>query len=155
LQRVEDQLAIQRILIEYSATQDAHDYDGYVALFAKNGEWVNGKTAHKGREAIHKMLVDLYGATPPGYVNTESYHITTNPQVDVHGDRATARSRHLLIMRGPNGEPTPVLGGRYEDEFIREDGQWKILRRVDYPVMPTAEEWGKYIRERRAREPQK
>jgi uncharacterized protein (TIGR02246 family) len=150
LQRVEDELAIRRVLVDYSATQDAHDYEGYAALFAKNGEWVNGKTVHKGREAILKMLVDLYGTPPPGYVNSESYHITSNPQVDVHGDRATARSRHLLIMRGPNGQPTPVLGGRYEDEFIREDGQWKILRRVDYPVMPSSEEWMKFIRERNA-----
>ena len=62
------------------------------------------------------------------------------------------RSRHLLVMRGANGQPTPVLAGRYEDEFIREDGKWKILRRVDYPVMPTPEEWMKFIRERRAAE---
>jgi uncharacterized protein (TIGR02246 family) len=150
LQRVEDELAIRRVLVDYSATQDAHDYAGYAELFARNGEWVNGKTVHKGREAILKMLADLYGTPPPGYVNSESYHITTNPQVDVHGDRATARSRHLLIMRGPNGQPTPVLGGRYEDEFIREDGQWKILRRVDYPVMPNSDEWMKFIRERNA-----
>jgi uncharacterized protein (TIGR02246 family) len=152
LKRVEDELAIRRVLVDYSATQDAKDYEGYAALFAKNGEWVNGKTVHKGRQAILKMLVDLYGTPPAGYVNNESYHITSNPQVDVKGDRATARSRHLLVMRGPKGEPTPVLAGRYEDELIREDGQWKILRRVDYPVMPTSEEWMKYIRERRAAE---
>jgi uncharacterized protein (TIGR02246 family) len=150
LQHVEDELAISRVLVEYSATQDARDYSGYAALFAREGEWVNGKTVHKGREAILKMLVDLYGAPPPGYVNSESYHITSNPQIDLHGDRATVRSRHLLVMRGPNGAPTPALAGRYEDEFIREDGKWKILRRVDYPVMPTSEEWMKYIRERKA-----
>jgi uncharacterized protein (TIGR02246 family) len=150
LQRVEDELAIRRVLIDYAATQDARDYAAYAALFAKNGEWVNGKTVHKGREAIHKMLVDLYGNPPPGFVNNESYHITSNPQIEVKGDRATARSRHLLVMRGAKGEPTPALAGRYEDELIREDGQWKILRRVDYPVMPTSEEWMKFIRERRA-----
>lgn len=150
LQRVEDELAIRRVLVDYAATQDARDYAGYAALFAKDGEWVNGKTVHKGRASIHKMLVDLYGAPPPGFVNSESYHITSNPQVEVNGDRATARSRHLLVMRGPRGEPTPALAGRYEDELIREDGQWKILRRVDYPVMPTSEEWMKFIRERRA-----
>jgi uncharacterized protein (TIGR02246 family) len=149
LQRVEDELAIRRVLVDYSATQDARDFDGYVALFAKDGEWVNGKIVHKGREAIHKMLVGLYGAPPAGYVNNESFHIASNPQVDVNGDRATARSRHLLVMRGPNGEPTPALAGRYEDEFIREDGKWKILRRVDHPVMPTREEWLKFLRERR------
>jgi len=150
LQRVEDELAIRRVLVDYSATQDARDYAGYAALFARNGEWVNGKTVHKGREAIHKMLVDLYGAPPPGYVNGESFHITSNAEINVNGDRATARSRHLLVMRGARGEPTPALAGRYEDEFIREEGKWKILRRVDYPVMPTSEEWMKFIRERRA-----
>jgi uncharacterized protein (TIGR02246 family) len=148
LQRVEDQLAIQRVLVEYSARQDARDYAGYAALFAKEGEWVNGKNSYKGREAIQKMLVNLYGPPPAGYVNNESYHISSNYQIDVNGDRATARSRHLLVMRGPKGEPTPALAGRYEDDLIREDGQWKILRRVDYPVMPTSEEWLKFIRER-------
>ncbi len=152
LQRVEDELAIRRILVDYSATQDARDYAAYAALFAKNGEWVNGKSVYKGREAIHKMLVDLYGPPPPGFVNSESYHISSNAQIDIKGDRATARSRHLLLMRGPGGKPEPVLSGRYEDELIREDGKWKILRRVDYPVMPTSDEWSKYIRERRAAE---
>jgi uncharacterized protein (TIGR02246 family) len=148
LQRIEDQLAIRRILIDYSTTQDARDYAGYAALFARNGEWVNGKNVHKGREAIHKMLVDLYGSPPPGYVNAESFHISFNPQVEVNGDRATARSRHLLVWRGPGGAPVPALAGRYEDELIREDGAWKILRRVDYPVMPTPEEWMAVIRAR-------
>lgn len=150
LQRVEDQLAIQRVLVEYAARQDARDYPGYAALFARNGEWVSGKNSYKGREAILKMLVGLYGTAPAGYVNTESYHISTNFQIDVNGDHAAVRSRHLLIMRGPKGEPTPSLGGRYQDEFIREDGQWKILRRVDTPVMPTSEEWMKFISERKA-----
>lgn len=152
LQRVEDELAIQRVIIAYSATQDARDYAGYAALFARDGEWVNGRNVHKGRDAIHKMLVDLYGEPPAGYVNTDSYHISSNAQIEVAGDRATARSRHLLVLRGPGGSPQPALAGRYEDEFIREDGQWKILRRVDYPVMPTSEEWGKFIRERNAQQ---
>lgn len=150
LQRLEDEAAIRRILIDYAATQDARDYDAYAALFAKDGEWVNGKSVYKGRPAIRQLLVGLYGTPPSGYVNTESFHLTYNPQIELNGDRATARSRHLLIMRGAKGEPTPMLAGRYEDELIREDGQWKILRRVDYPVMPTADEWMKVIRERKA-----
>jgi len=146
LQRVEDELAIQRVLVEYSATQDARDFAGYAALFARDGEWVNGPNRYKGRDAIYQMLIDLYGQPPEGFVNSESYHISTNFQIDLDGDRATAKSRHLLIMRGEQGQPTPMLGGRYEDEFIREDGEWKILRRVDYPVMPTQDEWMQFIR---------
>jgi uncharacterized protein (TIGR02246 family) len=150
LRKVEDQLAIGRVLVEYAARQDARDYNGYTELFAKNGEWVSGKNVYKGRDAILKMLVGLYGTPPPGYVNNDSYHLNTNFQIDVDGDRATVRSRHLLVMRGRKGEPTPSLAGRYQDEFTRVDGEWKILRRVDTPVMPSTEEWMKFISERKA-----
>jgi uncharacterized protein (TIGR02246 family) len=150
LQKVEDQLAIMRVITDYPKALDARDFDGYAALFAKDGEWVNGATRHKGPAAIRKMLVGIFGAPPPGYVNAESYHISSNAEVTVDGDRATARSRHLLVMRGAEGQPVPMLAGRYEDEFVRENGQWKILRRVDYPVMPTPEEWRKVMAARRA-----
>jgi uncharacterized protein (TIGR02246 family) len=150
LQLVEDELAIRKVITAYSNTQDAHDYDGYVALFAKDGEWASGGNTFKGREAIKKMLVGLYGAPPPGYVNGESFHISFNADVTVSGDKATAVSRHVLFMRGSKGEPVPMLSGRYDDEFVREDGTWKILRRLDTPVMPTAEEWSKIISELRA-----
>ncbi|HTR01121.1 MAG TPA: nuclear transport factor 2 family protein [Candidatus Acidoferrum sp.] len=150
LQRVEDELAIRQVLIDYSSRQDRHDYDGYVALFAKNGEWVSGTNVYKGREAIKKMLVGLYGEPPPNYVNGDSFHISFNPEVTIAGDKATVRSRHLLLMRGRNGQPEPMLSGRYDDEFVREDGQWLIQRRVDTPVMPTSDEWNRIIRERRA-----
>ncbi len=150
LRAVEDQLAIQRVLIEYSARIDARDFEGYADLFAREGTWQNGNTVRKGREEIIAMLVGIFGTPPAGFVNRGDYHLVSNPQVDVAGDRATARSRHLLLMRGPDGEPVPELAGLYEDEFIREDGEWKILRRVDNPVMPTREEWLREMAARRA-----
>lgn len=150
LQRVEDELAIRKVLVDYPVTQDAHDYDGYVSLFARQGEWVYGANVYKGREAIRQMLIDLYGPTPPGYINGESVHISFNAEVVIDGDRATAHTRHLLLMRNSNGLPEPMLHGRYDDELIREDGQWKILRRVDVPVIPTINEWNRIIRERLA-----
>ncbi len=74
-----------------------------------------------------------------------------NPQIDVDGDRAKVRSRHLLVIRGADGSPVPELAGVYEDEFVREDGEWKILHRVDNPIMPTADEWRKEMAERQRR----
>jgi 3-phenylpropionate/cinnamic acid dioxygenase small subunit len=151
IQKLEDQLAIQRVLVEYSARLDARDYAGYSALFARDGTWQTGTTVRRGPAEIEAMLVGLFGTPPEGFVNREDYHLVSNPQVDVDGDHARARSRHLLLMRGPNGEPTPMLAGLYEDEFVREDGQWKILHRVDNPIMPTAEEWRRVMAERQAR----
>lgn len=150
LQRVEDELAIKRIIVEYAVRLDAKDFDGYVELFAKEGVWQNGPTIRKGRAAIREMLAGLYRDTAPEPMGYERFRIVSNMQVDVDGDRATARSRHLSITRGEKGAPVPILSGLYEDEFVREDGEWKILRRIDYPIMPTAEEWRAQMAEMQA-----
>ncbi|HSG34615.1 MAG TPA: nuclear transport factor 2 family protein, partial [Sphingomonadaceae bacterium] len=150
LQRAEDILAIQRVIVDYAAFIDAQDFEAYAALFAPDGIWQNGNTIRRGPDEIKAMLVGLFGTPPEGFVNKESYHLVSNPQIEVDGDRATARSRHLLVMRGADGSPIPELAGLYEDELIRVDGQWKILKRVDNPIMPTPEEWMREIRARNA-----
>jgi uncharacterized protein (TIGR02246 family) len=142
VQRLEDTLAIERLIDNYAATLDARDLDGYAALFAKDGVWQTGNSAHRGPAEIKAMLVGIFGTPGQGFVNTEDYHLVSNVEVElVDGDHAKARSRYLYVMRGDGGSPRPVLAGRYEDEFVREGGQWKILRRTDYPVIPTAAEW--------------
>jgi uncharacterized protein (TIGR02246 family) len=150
LRKAEDILAIQRVITDYSAMIDAQDFEGYAALFARDGVWQNGNTIRTGPEEIKAMLVGLFGTPPEGFVNRESYHLVSNLEINVDGDTATARSRHLLVMRGPDGSPIPELAGQYEDEFIREDGVWRIKRRVDNPIMPTGEEWLREIRARNA-----
>lgn len=149
LRQAEDTLAIQRVITDYSARIDARDYDGYAALFAKDGTWQNGNTVRKGHEEIKGLLVGLFGPYDPNYINRESYHLVSNIEVDlIDADHARARSRHLLIMRSADGSPVPELAGLYEDDFIREDGKWKIARRVDNPIMPTREEWLKEMQAR-------
>src|SRR5690606_7890825 len=118
VQQLEDVAAIQRILVDYAARIDARDFAGYAALFAREGTWQNGTTVRRGRQEIEAMLVGLFGRPEAGHVNRDDYHLVSNPQVDVQGDRATARSRHLLVMRGENGQPPPMLAGLYEAQFI-------------------------------------
>lgn len=150
LRQVEDELAIRRIIVEYAVRLDARDLEGYLELFSENGTWQVGTMVRQGREEIREMLAGIYGDPPVEPYGYAGFRMVANVQIDVDGDRATARSRHLTLERGPRGNPTPILTGLYEDEFIRENGQWKILRRVDYPIMPTAEEWGEQMAERRA-----
>lgn len=148
LQRAEDELAIRRILVDYHWNMDNRDFTAYAALFAQNGEWTSGNQHHRGPADIRQMMIGIFGKDAEGSANRRSIEITTNPQIEIAGDRATAHSRHLLIWRGDDGRPTPMLAGRYEDELVREGGQWRILRRTDYPVMPNLEEWGQIMRQR-------
>jgi len=150
LQKLEDEAEIRRIMVDYAALLGARDYDGYAALFAQDGIWQNGDIVKKGHDEIRDLLVGMFGEYDPNYVNNEMYMLVSNIQIDVHGDTATATSRQLTIRRGEGGRPTPVLNGRYDDTFVRENGKWKIQHRIDNVIMPSREEWAKFMEQRRA-----
>jgi 3-phenylpropionate/cinnamic acid dioxygenase small subunit len=148
LQRVEDELAIGRILVDYAAFLDGRDYTRYASLFAEDGEWTNAAGTHRGPAAIRSMLQATLG--PADQPNRSNYHLISNPRIDLDGDRATATSRYLFVMRGTRGQPTPSLAGIYRDELVRVDGAWKIRRRVADDIMPTPEEWRQIMASRQA-----
>ena len=150
LRRVEDELAIQRLLMDYAAYLDERDYARYVSLFTADGEWTNEAGSYKGQAAIRDMLERE--VVPAGAVNRSNYHIMTNPRIDLDGDRAAAASRFLFVLRGPDGSLVPALGGIYRDEFIRQGDAWKIKRRVAENIIPTAEEWRALRAARRAKQ---
>ena len=152
IQRIEDREAIRDLILAYAVRLDARDFDGYVDLFAQNGVWQNGSTIRRGRDEIREMLVGIYGEQAVIDTSDPSYRIVSNIEIALDGDRATARSRQLTIMRGEGGAPNPVLSGIYEDQLVRENGEWKILHRTDRVVMPTPEEWRRRMAELRSGE---
>jgi ketosteroid isomerase-like protein len=141
MQRVEDEIAIQRLLIDYAAFLDSRNYAAYAALFTADGEWSNAGGSRKGQPAIRAMLEGTLGAA--GGANRANYHIISNPRIQIEGDRATATSRYLFVMRAADGRPTPSLAGVYTDDLVRQGREWKIRRRVADDIMPTPEEWRK------------
>lgn len=147
LRRLEDKDAIRDIIETYAVKLTSRDIQGYVELFAPEGTWRNGNTVKRGRGEIRQLLLGMFPNTPAGYVNQDSYMLVSDIQITVAGDRATATSRQLSIIRGKDGGPTPVLAGRYEDEFIRQDGRWKILHRNDITFIPTPEIWARKMKE--------
>jgi len=145
---LEDQLAIQRVITDYSAHLDARDYAGYVGLFTPDGVWQNGTTRREGRAEIRAMLSGLFGEPDPAFVNRSSFHQIGNFEIDVTGDTARAKSRFVFVMRGEGGAPTPSLSGQYQDELVRTAAGWQIRHRVDNTIMPTSEEWVAELRRR-------
>ena len=148
LQRLEDLEAIRQIVIDYAVALDEKDAETYLAQFSEQGEWVLGSMVKKGKDEIRALVDGLFRHRPDDFVNLESFEITFHPQIILKGDRATMKVAHLATRRGPGGNPVPVLMGRYQDELTREDGTWKILRRVDNPTMPTAAEYSPVMQTR-------
>jgi hypothetical protein len=60
----------------------------------------------------------------------------TTKVVQVTGDTATAHSRYLFYTATSDNKPGATRAGRYVDEFVREEGKWKIKRRTTHGVIP-------------------
>lgn len=138
VQVLEDREQIRRLILAYGTAHDHRDYRTFASLFAREGEWVSGMGSAKGPEAIFKLMDDTIGHHPMPE-GSGTFHILTNDEIDIDGDRASAVTKWMYITPGENGGPSTAQLGHYSDLFIREDGVWKFLRReapVDLPVLP-------------------
>ena len=140
VQQLQDEKAIREVVVRYGEYLDARDYAAYASLFASDGVWTGGFGSFTGPAAIEEMLEKNLGKPQPGFINKANFHLMTTVVVDVDGDTARARSRYTFFIASPDNRPTPALAGRYVDEFVRENGTWKIKRRTTYGVIPYRDE---------------
>ena len=92
VQELEDHVAIERLLMQYGVALDSRDFATYSQLFAREGTWSGSTGTFKGPAAIKDGMEKAFntpGAPPPG----GTFHLLTNPIIQVHGDRATALSK--------------------------------------------------------------
>ena len=128
LRLVEDQKAIERLLVDYGRSLDNRDFAAYSRLFAANGEWKGALGSYRGpaaiRTAMEKIFTDAATDIPKG----KNFHVMSNFVIDIQGDRATAKSTFIFYKMNGN-KPEAEVAGRYEDILIREDGVWRFLQR--------------------------
>jgi hypothetical protein len=129
VQRLEDHVAIERLLMEYGRMLDARDFAAYSQLFATDGEWSGSTGTFKGPAAIKAAMEKAFPTPPSGTAAAGTFHLMTNAIIDIQGDSATAVSKWTFV-RIVDGKPVIALAGRYDDTLVREKGQWKFLRRV-------------------------
>jgi hypothetical protein len=138
LQRLEDLEAIGRLFLDYRRHLDARDMRAYSQLFCEDGEWSGRTGSAVGPAQIQEMLEANLSPNPPA-PDATSWHIVSNPTIDLDGDRATAQVTWTLIRRGEGDVPTVALLGHYDDVLARENGRWLFKRRqahLDIPHHP-------------------
>jgi ketosteroid isomerase-like protein len=135
LRRLEDAEQIRQLNLEYRRHLDARDLVAYGLLFADDGEWLGGTGYGKTPAGITAMLTErLVGnPAPPG---ATSWHMVTESDIQVHGDRATGTITWALIQRGDGDKPKMRLLGHYDDSYVRERGRWRYQRRIAHTDIP-------------------
>ena len=136
--RTEDRAAIHDLLVDYGRTLDARDFEGFAALFARDGVYVaggSGAAPLPGAQAGEAMR-RIFAENALGFAEP-NYHLFFNETVEFAGpDRATARSQSLYMVPGEDGAPRAAMMAQYEDELVREAGRWKFARRMVRGLMP-------------------
>lgn len=129
LRTLEDQQAIQRLLLDYGRTLDNRDFAAYSALFAPDGEWQGALGVYKGPKAIQAAMEKIFTDAAADIPRGRNFHVMSNFFIDVQGDRATARS-NFIFYKLEGSKPVAEVAGRYEDALVRIGGAWKFQQRT-------------------------
>ena len=138
---LEDIEAIKKVKARYCyICDDNHNPDDIVRIFAEDGIWEGADVGqHKGHAAIRKLF--------EGFRDRISFsqHNVWNPIIEVNGDRAKGQWYLMgpFTMRKRNN--AVWLAARYEDDYVKINGEWKIqhLRAIGRMAAPYEKGWVK------------
>src|SRR5262245_24718687 len=99
VQVLEDREAIRALILAYGQAHDHRDYRTFANLFASQGEWVGGLGSAKGPQAIFELMDKTIGHNPQPN-GSGTYHVMTNDQIVIDGDRASATTKWIYITPG-------------------------------------------------------
>ena len=133
---VTDQECIRRVLAEFIQLRDDKRFAEWVQLFTEDGTFAYGSHHLVGRPAIREHVEALLK-------DDRGKHFCVNSIIDVSGDSASVSSDFLKVDPITGGSDTTGyrIGtmGRYEDQFLRRDGERRIAERKVHIMSPLGE----------------
>jgi hypothetical protein len=145
---IEDINAIKRLQRSFGYYMDEALWDEVASLFAANGSIEMGLDGvYRGRNRVREYLYALGGGTAglaPGQLNE---HMQLMPVITIAPDGLSARGTWRdLILTGRMGAGAFWGEGPYENEYVKENGVWKIskLHWFQTLLVPYAGGWAKH-----------
>lgn len=135
--RLEDIKQIEKLQRIYGYYRDYADWQKVVDLFSDDAESVEVADygVYLGKQGVKRFYLELLGGKPPRVgmlsINMQIQGVIT---VDPNGKTAKGRWYGYMIEARPivslhEGELRQMWGhGIYENEYVKEDGKWKIKK---------------------------
>jgi hypothetical protein len=145
---LEDVNAIRRLHYAYGYYIDMCMYDEVIHLFAEDSEVIFLSGVYRGKAGATRLyktwFQQFFTGGKPGPIDGFLLdHFQMQDIITVADDRRSAKGRFRALLAGgnhesradrPEGLPLQFWeAGIYENDYVREDGVWKI-RRLDYRV---------------------
>jgi ketosteroid isomerase-like protein len=127
LARLQDAEEIENLQNAYGFYLDKWQWDSATALFAQHGTIeLAQRGVYAGKARIRASLEDAFGpqGLHQGEVNDHAFY---QPVIHVAEDGRTARARvRELSILGKYGVAAYIGGGTRENEYVKENGVWRI-----------------------------
>ncbi|TMK64671.1 MAG: nuclear transport factor 2 family protein [Actinobacteria bacterium] len=129
LRRVEDEQAIQRLILSYGPAADAGLTSFAAGVWFEDGvyDWDADGVPHEGSGAVDRMLQD---ARHQGLIAEGAAHFAGPALIEIDGDRATALN-YTLVMRRTDGQFRLWRVSAVRWDLERSDSSWRIRRRTN------------------------
>ncbi|MBW7652352.1 nuclear transport factor 2 family protein, partial [Anoxybacillus sp. ST4] len=123
---LEDQRAIEALLLRYATAADARDMSLLASCFTDDvrADYGEGIGRFEGRDALIGQLSAMLDACGP------TLHYISNIVASGDGEGARVRCYTQAVVRLPGQEVPLRTAGTYDDRLRRTDGVWRIAERV-------------------------
>ena len=126
----EDFQAIVNVAIAYTWALDTKNFDALQEVFATDATGMLNGVHCESRDAI---IARISGSL----LRLDfTQHLVGNHQVNITGDTATHRCQlHAQhVKTGTEGGDNFIIGGYYDDIFVRTSNDWRIQHRIMQPT---------------------
>lgn len=126
LQLLADRLEITDLLTRYASSVDRKDWQSWRSCFTEDA-YIDYRSAggiDGDRETVARWLEETLAQFPM------TQHLVSNIDIEVDGDRATARAMLFNPMGNPDGS-TWFCGGYYNHELVRTPEGWRSRRLIE------------------------
>jgi len=123
---IADEQALLHLANRYAQAVDRRDAEALISLFTADGGIDRPGASWRGHEQLRGIvarLTSLYAST---------FHTVRNQAVTIDGDTAEGETYSVAMHMMPPGNGAPKrmdMGIRYQDRFVRQDGNWLFASR--------------------------
>jgi ketosteroid isomerase-like protein len=120
---LEDIEAVRKVQARFLYLIDEEDWQGVANMFTESAILDLGPSgSYRGKEEIAKFYRDLPKSVPL------QVHMSHNPIVEIKGDNATGEWYFEVPATDAVANKAMWIVGKFEVDFMRVDGEWKIQR---------------------------
>lgn len=118
--------AIKRLQHAWGHYAELGDHAAMADLFAADGRLILPPHNARGRDGIRALLIETM-AGGDAAADRLNIRLQLSPVVTIGPDGTTGRARwHELALTGGDDDAARWSGGIHENEYVRENGVWKI-----------------------------